>query len=410
MTGRLRGGVISWFVHFRQFPIQPPDLPFDLGLDEFHLDLVDLLEPLDLVLVLDIFLTHVSRVPGHRILFLGSVLPGGIRVRVARFLEQFGLDLLVGFPPVDLDDRLDLIRTVGQIAVGIGDLEVDRLAEHGPLQGFLEGPVGDRDHSVTDDRHGTEYRLVGLLGGGMGVGVGHCHGVVAFDLQSSVPLDGTSQPGGDTAQCDPDVATDGEAIDVFAVTTGDRNGDLDRLAGFQGCQVGVVDANEESLPRLDLRHPIVLAGHVCSDLLQGRDCAAVVPQLEMAQADVVVGLVDLGADGEVLDHIAHHAEALAEVASLVEADADLQRRFGPLILVAVLFPGNRVEMRPCLVVGTITFEEKIAESRVCFEANTASRVAFDHTLPDLDGFLQFLGLQPRVARIEQLSRRTVFDQ
>ena len=244
----------------------------------------------------------------------------------------------------------------------------------------------------------------------MGIGVGHRDCVVALDLQPSVPLSGTSKSSGDAAEGDPHVAAHREAIDRLAVTTRDGHCHLDWLTGFQGRQVGVVDPDKESLARFHLRDLFVLAGHVRPDLLQGRDRPAVMAQLEVAQSDVVVGLVDLRTDGELLDHVPHHAETLAEIAGLVKADTDLECRFGSLVFVAVVFRGGCLKVGASLVVGPVTIEEEVPKSHVRLEANPAPRVPLDHALPDLDGLLQFLRFQAGVSRLDQFLGRAILDQ
>ncbi len=252
--------------------------------------------------------------------------------------------------------------------------------------------------------------MIDLLVGCVRIGVGHRHGVVALDLQSTIPLLRTSQPSGNAAECDPHVATDGETIDGFAVATGHRDGDPDRFARFQGREIRIVDADEEALPRFNLGQLLVLGRHVRANLLQRRDRPAVMTQLEMAQADVVVGLIDLSTDGEMLDHVSHHAETLAEIAGLIKTDTNLQRRFGPLLLVPVLLAGNRLEMDSRTVVRPIAFQEEIAQPHVSLVSQPAAWVSLDHTLPDLDGLLEFSGLDPRITRLDQLLRRPILDQ
>ena len=401
------GGIVTGLGHHGKLTVESFDLPLDLRLNELDLDLVDLLERIDLLTVVVILIPDVGRVLGDRFLLgrglLGVVGLGGV-------LEQLGLDLLVGLPTIDLDNRLDHVRSVGQIPVRIGNLEIDGLAENRPLESLLESPVGDRNHTIPDDADPAKNRLIGLLVGCVRIGVCHRNGVIALNLQPSVSLPGTSQPGRNAAEGNPYVAAHREAIDRLAVTTGDGHCHLDRLAGFQGRQIGIVDPDKEPLARFHLRDLIVLTGHVRSDLFQGRDRPAVMTQLEMAQADVVVSLVDLGTDRKLLDHIPHHAETFAEISSLVKADTDLECRLGPLVLVTIVLGSGRLEVGSSLVVSPVPFEKEASESHVGLEPQTTPGIPLYHTLPDLDGLLQLLRLEPGVTRLDQLLGRAVLDQ
>ena len=133
-------------------------------------------------------------------------------------------------------------------------------------------------------------------------------------------------------------------------------------------------------------------------------------QLEVTQADVVVGLVDLSTDGEMLDHIPHHAKAFSKIASLVKTHTDLECRLGSLILVAVVLGSGRLEMNPCLVVSPITFQEEIAQADVSLVTNPAPGVPLDHALPHLHGLLELPGFQPRVTGFNEFFGGTVLDQ
>ena len=86
-------------------------------------------------------------------------------------------------------------------------------------------------------------------------------------------------------------------------------------------------------------------------ILDSGDGPAIVSLLEVTEADVVVRLVHLRTDGEPLDDVAHELETLAEVPALEKADADLQRRLGPLLFVVVIFGSRRLEMRAGAIEG-----------------------------------------------------------
>ncbi|TXT19339.1 MAG: hypothetical protein FD138_4350, partial [Planctomycetota bacterium] len=133
----------------------------DLRLGQSHRDLVDLLQPFDL---------RIAVVVGLNVL--------------ARLLEldDFVLDLFVGLRSHDFNHRLNRVGRVGQVAVSIDDLHVDRLAEHHAAQCFLERTVGDRQQSVADDRHLVQQLAIELLVGGLLVDVHDFDGVVPFDF------------------------------------------------------------------------------------------------------------------------------------------------------------------------------------------------------------------------------------
>ena len=205
----------------------------------------------------------------------------------------------------------------------------------------------------------------------------------------------------------------GMALDHFAVAGRRFALDLDGLAGFERGEVGVLDADEEAfagLDFLDAAQLALLAGQGGADVFQGGDGPAVVALLEMAQTDVVIGLVHLGADGKVLDHVAHDLEALAEISGFIETDAHLERGRGPLCLVGIVFPGRCLEMGAGAVVSPLLVEEITAEAHVSIEAVLAARIAFDDRLPDLDRLGGFFPFQTVIAGLEQIACRLVLDK
>ena len=129
----------------------------------------------------------------------------------------------------------------------------------------------------------------------------------------------------------------------------------------------------------------------------------------MAEPNIVVSLIDVLADGEPFDDVAHHLKALAKVASLVKADTHFERRFGALVVVFVVFARDGLELHPSFVVGAITFEKEIAEPHIGFVADLAARIALDDRLPNLDRFAGLFGFEPSIAGFHQLASRPVFD-
>jgi len=118
------------------------------------------------------------------------------------------------------------------------------------------------------------------------------------------------------------------------------------------------------------------------------------PQLKVSEPNVVVGLIDMLADREAFDDIAHHRKALAEVASLIKTDAHLQRRFGALILIAIVLRSDGLKLHARFVISPLAIEEMIPEPNMSLIPHLAARIAFHNRLPNLYG----LGAQHRVER------------
>ena len=75
------------------------------------------------------------------------------------------------------------------------------------------------------------------------------------------------------------------------------------------------------------------------------------PLFEMAEANVIVGLVYLFRHGKFLDDFPHHFETLTVVASFKKAHAHFQCGLGALLPVVVILAGHGLEMRARLFVG-----------------------------------------------------------
>ena len=133
------------------------------------------------------------------------------------------------------------------------------------------------------------------------------------------------------------------------------------------------------------------------------------PQLEVAETNVVIGFVNVRADGEFFDHIPHHLERLAEVPGFIEADAHFQRGRSPLFFVTVLFGRGRFEVSPGPIIGSFAVEQQVPQFHVRVVANSTAWIAFDDRLPDLDRFGVFFGFKASVARFNQLSGGSIFD-
>ena len=146
------------------------------------------------------------------------------------------------------------LRLVCQVAVGVVDLDVDRLAEDDPLQGFGKRPVGQRDDGVAHDADGSQHGAVEFLVGRVLVDVGDRHFVVAADFQPAVVLHRFAQPRGNRPQHDPHVAAHREAIDDLLVAGGGSAVHFHPWPRFQRRQVGIFDLDEQPLAGLDLLH------------------------------------------------------------------------------------------------------------------------------------------------------------
>ena len=81
-----------------------------------------------------------------------------------------------------------------------------------------------------------------------------------------------------------------------------------------------------------------------------------------------------------------------------------------LLLIAILFGGDDFEVRTGSFKRAVAIKEMVAQSHVGDHPHTTGGVAFDHRLPQLDGFLKLFDVQPRVARFDQFPRSAVFDQ
>ena len=125
---------------------------------------------------------------------------------------------------------------------------------------------------------------------------------------------------------------------------------------------------------------------------------------------MVPGVVDDWAAGELVDHVAHDSKALAEIAQMVVADAGSHHGLGPLFLVAVLLAGSHLEMDPSTLIGTLAIEEMVAQNQMSGESDTASRVALDHRLPNLDGLSRLIGFITGLPRFQQFGGRPILDQ
>ena len=133
------------------------------------------------------------------------------------------------------------------------------------------------------------------------------------------------------------------------------------------------------------------------------------PLFEMAEANVIVGLVHLFRHGKFLDDFPHHFEALTVVASFKKAHAHFQCGFGALLAVAVILAGHRLEMRARFFVGVALGEMMCAQLEVRLKPGFAARIPLDDRPPNLDGFFLLTSIIAQIASLSELARGTVFN-
>ena len=296
-------------------------------------------------------------------------------------------------------------------------MHVDAATEHHALQRFAVGTVHEGGRRGADHGHLFDDEIFLSSGGSVHVAVGDGDGVVSADFESVVAELRLAERGGNGTDDDANVAADGEAFHGLDVAARRFDFHGHGLAGFECREVGVFDADEEPLAGFEQFHGgLGLAVRADfrrkkrgADAFESRDGPAIVALLEVREPDVVVRLVHLRADGVLFDHVAHELEALAEVAALEVADADLEGRFRPLFFVGILVDGRGFEVGAGAVEGPFLVQEVVAELEVGVEADLAARVAFDHGLPHFERLGGFVGFESGVAGFEQLAGSAVFD-
>ena len=132
-------------------------------------------------------------------------------------------------------------------------------------------------------------------------------------------------------------------------------------------------------------------------------------QLKVAEADVVISLVDLSADREILDHVTHDLKAFAVVARVVEADAGLESCLGANLFIPVGLVGDRFKVCASSVVGAVTIKEVISQHHMGSETHSAARISFDHRPPDFQRLGDFFGVVTGLAGLNQLASSAIFD-
>jgi hypothetical protein len=133
-------------------------------------------------------------------------------------------------------------------------------------------------------------------------------------------------------------------------------------------------------------------------------------ELEVAEADVVVGVVDLGGCGETLNDIPHDREAFPVIPRLVKAAPGVQDGVGAEGVVLVFLTRGGLEVEACLVEILGLFQQVVGEAEVRVEADRAAGIALDHGFPDLQRLLVLANLKPCVARLHELARRAILDE
>ena len=243
----------------------------------------------------------------------------------------------------------------------------------------------------------------------MFVDVGHFDFIPATHFEHSVARLGFAELRGDRPENQPHIAANREAVANLLVATRYPAANPHSLTRFEDGEVGIFDFHKESLAGLQLDGLGIVAGQRRANAFQGGDRSAVMRQLEVAQSDVVVGLVDLSAHRELFDHIPHDLEALAVVPRMVRANAHLQRRRRPLVVIAIVLGRNLFEVGPRSIIRAIAIQVVVPKTQMGVEPQTAFRIAFDDRLPDLDRLGGFVGLQSGVTGLDQLLGRPILN-
>ena len=243
----------------------------------------------------------------------------------------------------------------------------------------------------------------------MGIDVFDIHPGRAGDLELAVALHRLAQRGGQRAEHHAHIATNRQAFQNLLVALGGGHLHFHKLVPLEDGQVRVLDFHEEALARLELLGALILLRHCRAHLFQRGNRPPVMTLLEMAEADVIIGLVDLLAHGEFLDDPPHHLEALAVVACLIKARAGFQHRLGTLFLVAILLAGHCLEMHARLVVGVLARQIKLAQLQSRLEAHATARVALDDRFPNLHRLRLLARIKTQLARLQQLPRRAILN-
>ncbi len=146
-------------------------------------------------------------------------------------------------------------RRCRSVAIGVGDLDVDPLAQHHAWQWFAERAVGNLHVGGADHGDLGKDLLLQCLRRGVLIEIGHGYLVVALDFQLAAVRLRVAQPRWNGAQHDPDVASDRKATDCFDVAAGNFAADLDGVVGTEHSQIGVFDLHKQRLPASSFSTP-----------------------------------------------------------------------------------------------------------------------------------------------------------
>ena len=97
-------------------------------------------------------------------------------------VSLLGLDLLGALFAINFDHRLERVGIVGQVQIGVGDLHVDRLAQHHAMQRFAERPVGDFHQRIAHDLNRLQHRAIELPIGRVLIDVVDLHLILPLEL------------------------------------------------------------------------------------------------------------------------------------------------------------------------------------------------------------------------------------
>ena len=157
----------------------------------------------------------------------------------------------------------------------------------------------------------------------MGIHIIHLHLGRAGHLENAVALAGFAESGLDGTQHHAHVAADGGTLDLLFITECRAKLDLYRFTFFQDGEVRILDFHKKTFAGLEFFGVPILVANRRAHLFQRGNGAPVMPLLEVAEANVIVGLIHLLGNGESLDHLPHDLEALAIMAPFKKTNAHL---------------------------------------------------------------------------------------
>ena len=211
----------------------------------------------------------------------------------------------------------------------------------------------------------------------MRIGVIHLHLGRAGDLKNAIARARLAEASGDGAEHHTHIAADWHALHLLLIAFTGSHFHGHGLVLFEDGEVGVFNFHKEPLAGLELLGVLIFVAHGGTHLFQRGNRAAVMPLFEMAEANVIVGLVYLFRHGKFLDDFPHHFETLTVVAPFKKAHAHFQCGFGALLAVFVILAGHGLEMRACLFVGVALGEMMSTQFEVRLKPGFAARIPLD---------------------------------